>query len=110
MEADVDAIVDSTATAPNPIVQTADTSSATAKRYTLVSIQAHQFGGLHRPGTAAGKPADFVFNFDTGVTLFEGFNGCGKTSLLNAIIWTLTGEVLRPQRLRSWQATNLPVR
>ncbi len=98
MEADVDAIVDSTATAPNPIAQTAVASSTAAKRYTLVSIQAHQFGGLHHAGTAAGKPADFNFNFDTGVTLFEGFNGCGKTSLLNAIIWTLTGEVLRPQR------------
>lgn len=98
METDVEAIVDSTATAPNPIAQTVVASSTTAKRYTLVSIQAHQFGGLHHPGTAAGKPADFVFNFDTGVTLFEGFNGCGKTSLLNAIIWTLTGEVLRPQR------------
>ncbi len=98
MEADVDAIVDSTASAPNPIAQTAVASPAAAKRYTLVSIQAHQFGGLHHPGTAAGKPADFVFNFDTGATLFEGFNGCGKTSLLNAIIWTLTGEVLRPQR------------
>lgn len=98
MEADVDAIVDSTATAPNSISQTAIASSVAAKRYTLVSIQAHQFGGLHHPGAAAAKPADFVFNFDTGVTLFEGFNGCGKTSLLNAIIWALTGEVLRPQR------------
>ena len=98
MEADVDAIVDSTATSPGPIAQTNTTSSATPRRYTLASIQAHQFGGLHHPGAAGGKPADFVFNFDTGVTLFEGFNGCGKTSLLNAIIWALTGEVLRPQR------------
>lgn len=98
MEGDVDAIVDSTATVPNPIAQTAIVSPGAVRRYTLVSIRAHQFGGLHHPGTAAGKPADFVFTFDRGVTLFEGFNGCGKTSLLNAIIWTLTGEVLRPQR------------
>lgn len=98
MEADVDAIVDSTAAAPHPIAETTIASSVTARRYTLVSIQAHQFGGLHSPGTATSKPADFFFSFDTGVTLFEGFNGCGKTSLLNAIIWTLTGEVLRPQR------------
>lgn len=98
MEADVDAIVDSTAAAPNPIAQTAIASSVAATRYTLVSIQAHQFGGLHTPGTATSKPADFVFSFGAGVTLFEGFNGSGKTSLLNAIIWALTGEVLRPQR------------
>lgn len=98
MEADVDAIVDSTGTTPTSIAQTIVATSAAPKRYTLVSIQAHQFGGLHHPGTATSKPADFVFSFDTGVTLFEGFNGCGKTSLMNAIIWTLTGEVLRPQR------------
>jgi hypothetical protein len=98
METDVDAIVDSTATAPPPIAQTTIASSTAVRRYTLVSMQAHQFGGLHHSGTAARKPADFVFNFDAGANLFEGFNGCGKTSLLNAIIWTLTGEVLRPQR------------
>ena len=32
------------------------------------------------------------------LTLFEGRNGSGKTSLINAIVWALTGEVLRPQR------------
>jgi hypothetical protein len=36
--------------------------------------------------------------FASPLTLFEGRNGSGKTSLLNAIIWALTGEVLRPQR------------
>lgn len=95
---DIEAMVDATATAPAPLPQSALSTSAAASRYTLISIQAHQFGGLHHPGTAAGKPADFPFNFDSGITLFEGFNGCGKTSLLNAIIWALTGEILRPQR------------
>ena len=32
------------------------------------------------------------------MTLFEGLNASGKTSLLNAIIWALTGQILRPQR------------
>src|SRR3546814_81689 len=27
-----------------------------------------------------------------------GWNGAGKTSLLNTVIWCLTGEILRPQR------------
>lgn len=30
--------------------------------------------------------------------MFEGPNGSGKTSIVNAIIWCLTGEILRPQR------------
>ena len=32
------------------------------------------------------------------LTLLEGWNGSGKTSLLNSIIWCLTGKILRPQR------------
>ncbi|WP_186828328.1 ATP-binding protein [Pseudomonas syringae] len=63
-----------------------------------MSIQAHQFAGLHHAGTSQAKPNDFAFEVKSGVTLFEGYNGCGKTSLINAIIWALTGEVLRPQR------------
>jgi len=61
-------------------------------------MQAHQFAGLHHAGTSQAKPSNYEFDFIKGVTLFEGYNGCGKTSLLNAIIWALTGEVLRPQR------------
>jgi hypothetical protein len=32
------------------------------------------------------------------LTILEGWNGSGKTSILNAIIWALTGQILRPQR------------
>jgi hypothetical protein len=96
--ADVEAIVDCIAKPADSIPEAILPSPQEKKRYTLVSIRAHQFGGLHRAGTSKAKPEDFVFSFGPGVTMFEGFNGCGKTSLLNAIIWTLTGEVLRPQR------------
>ncbi|MGN5538866.1 AAA family ATPase [Alcaligenes sp. Lyrl_28] len=72
--------------------------ATTPRRFLLKSIKAHQFAGLHHAGTSKTKPDDFEFEFREGVTLFEGYNGCGKTSLLNAIIWALTGEVLRPQR------------
>lgn len=95
---DVEAIVDCIAKPPDSIPEAILPSPQEKKRYTLVSIRAHQFGGLHRGGSSKVKPEDFIFSFGPGVTMFEGFNGCGKTSLLNAIIWTLTGEVLRPQR------------
>lgn len=95
---DVEAIVDSIATVPKHIPETAASTTGTVRRYTLVSMQAHQFGGLHHAGSEKSRPNDFVFEFAPDATLLEGFNGCGKTSLLNAIIWTLTGEVLRPQR------------
>ena len=39
-----------------------------------------------------------MFEFKAGLTLFEGRNGSGKTSLLNAIVWVFTGELLRAQR------------
>jgi energy-coupling factor transporter ATP-binding protein EcfA2 len=99
MGPDVEAIVDSAAKAPVEIASIGSRASHAVKRYTLVKLEAHNFGGIHHPGTAAHTPENFVYEFKSDMTLFEGFNGCGKTSLLNAIIWALTGEILRPQRL-----------
>lgn len=96
---DVEAIVDAAIAAPAPQhTPTHASRSDSPRRFSLVSIQAHQFAGLHHAGTSQAKPNDFAFEVKSGVTLFEGYNGCGKTSLINAIIWALTGEVLRPQR------------
>ncbi len=96
---DVEAIVDAAIAAPAPQhTSTHASRSDSPRRFSLVSIQAHQFAGLHHAGTSQAKPNDFAFEVKSGVTLFEGYNGCGKTSLINAIIWALTGEVLRPQR------------
>ena len=39
-----------------------------------------------------------MFEPREAITLFEGRNGAGKTSLLNAAVWCLTGRILRPQR------------
>jgi len=96
---DVEAIVDAAIAAPDPQPPPSNaTPSDSLRRFSLVSIKAHQFAGLHHAGTTQAKPSDFAFEVKNGVTLFEGYNGCGKTSLINAIIWALTGEVLRPQR------------
>jgi hypothetical protein len=73
-------------------------ANANGRRLTLRKLEAHRFAGLHQFGTPAAPPANYVHDFSAPLTLFEGRNGSGKTSLLNAIIWTLTGEILRPQR------------
>jgi hypothetical protein len=72
--------------------------NASKRRLTLVKLQAHRFAGLHKFGTPAAPPPDYTFDFSVPLTLFEGRNGSGKTSLVNAILWGLTGEILRPQR------------
>lgn len=96
---DVEAIVDAAETLLDlPPTSNQTTVSVSPRQFTLTTIKAHQFSGLHHAGTSSSKPIDFTFEFRDGVTLFEGYNGCGKTSLLNAIIWALTGEILRPQR------------
>jgi hypothetical protein len=69
------------------------------KRYLhLARIQAHRFAGIHRYGSLTQAPQDFDYRFEKPVTLIEGKNASGKTSLLNAIVWCLTGYIYRSQR------------
>jgi len=67
-------------------------------RIHLKSVKAHRFAGIHRYGEPQQPPADFYFEFEKPITLIEGMNGAGKTSLLSAITWCLTGHVYRSQR------------
>lgn len=73
-------------------------ANAKSRRLKLKKLEAHRFAGLHKFGTPDAAPPNYVHEFTSPLTLFEGRNGSGKTSLLNAIIWALTGEMLRPQR------------
>ena len=73
-------------------------ANANSRRLTLKKLEAHRFAGLHKFGTLGTAPGNYVHEFTSALTIFEGRNGSGKTSLLNAIIWALTGEMLRPQR------------
>lgn len=97
---DVEAIVDAALSVPthqNTFNQTSRIGPP--RRFRLASIKAHQFAGLHHASTSLATPDDFIFQINGGVTLFEGYNGSGKTSLINAITWALTGDILRPQRV-----------
>jgi hypothetical protein len=73
-------------------------ANANSRRLRLKKLEAHRFAGLHKFGTPAAAPANYIHEFCAPLTLLEGRNGSGKTSLVNAILWALTGEVLRPQR------------
>jgi hypothetical protein len=72
--------------------------AGSARRLILRKLEAHRFAGLHKFGTIESPPPNYSHEFTERLTLFEGLNGSGKTSLVNAIIWVLTGELLRPQR------------
>jgi hypothetical protein len=96
--ADCEAIVDSIDKAPVAKPELPYTAGAKAKRLTLTRLQAHRFAGLHRFRTASKPPADFELEFTSPITFLEGANGAGKTSILNAIVWALTGQLFRPQR------------
>ncbi|WP_366555208.1 AAA family ATPase [Aquibaculum sediminis] len=66
----------------------------------LARIEAHRFGGLHRHlGPNGEDPDDFVLELDKEITLVSGFNGAGKTALLSAVVWCLTGKALRSQHM-----------
>ena len=73
-------------------------ANANSRRLFLKKLEAHRFAGLHKFGTPATAPDNYVKEFSVPLTLLEGRNGSGKTSLANAVIWALTGEILRPQR------------
>lgn len=95
---DAEAIVDSLQEAPVEAPPVASATAGPVKRLTLMKVVAHRFAGLHQYGLFNSPPEDFVLELKAPLTFFEGMNGSGKTSIINAIVWALTGEVLRPQR------------
>lgn len=97
--ADAKAIVATIAVDPpqlEPIKTAADGKAN--KWLKLVKVEAHRFAGVHAYGAETQAPDTYVFEPSKPITLFEGANGSGKTSLVNTIIWCLTGEIIRPQR------------
>jgi hypothetical protein len=73
------------------------------RRWQLVEITAHRFRGLHRHCDDKGAaPKPFTLNMSRHATLFRGFNGASKTSLVSAICWCLTGYGHRSQSLPSF--------
>ena len=77
----------------------------------LAAICAYRFAGIHKFGSIKEPPEEFRYEFTEPLTLIEGANGAGKTSLLNAITWCLTGYVHKPNRQPEKTSENpLPIK
>lgn len=62
----------------------------------LTKLSIWNFGGLHPFWSGDGDaPHQLDINFERDVTLIEGGNGSGKTSLSKAVTFCLTGQVCR---------------
>jgi hypothetical protein len=100
---DVEAIAGEVDKTPpwQPALERRDASKPPEVVY-LKKLRAHRFAGIHRYGTVDQPPPDFELEFGnaarSGVWIIEGSNAAGKTSLLSAICWCLTGHVYRSQR------------
>lgn len=96
---DAEAIVDVIGLPP-PTLEAAIGEGAVGARKVLrlIKLVAHRFAGLHAYGRSTEPPDIFTFEPSKTVTLFEGANGSGKTSIANAIIWCLSGHLIRSQR------------
>lgn len=64
-------------------------------KYKLKEVQISQFGGCN--AFVEGTSEILKFDIEKPVTLFQGHNGAGKTSLASAICWCLCGFVYRSQ-------------
>lgn len=96
---DTEAVIDTIGSPPPTISSTSDAGPASPTRVLrLVRVEAHRFAGLQAYGRVTEPPASFVFEPGKPVTLLEGVNGSGKTSIANALVWCLTGHLIRSQR------------
>ncbi len=96
--ADAEAIVDAAKAKPPSMTEARTPDEQKKRSLALVKVEAYRFGGLHAFSDRGRPPETFVLEPVKPITLLEGWNGSGKTSALNAIIWCLTGQLLRPQR------------
>jgi len=100
-DGEIDRVLDALDKPPKAVAPQAR-PPATVQKWRLVKIVAHRFRGLHRHCVAAGAdPNLFELELAADVSLFRGFNGAGKTSLISAICWCLTGYGYRSQGLPS---------
>ncbi len=106
---DVEAIINA-AIANDPIAVPSgapSTSRNLIRHLHVISVRAHRFAGLHGYDPDPTQPDDLCVDLDRQLISIQGRNGSGKTSLINAITWCLTGYVHRPQRLP--ETTGVPL-
>jgi energy-coupling factor transporter ATP-binding protein EcfA2 len=78
-----------TQTNNNSSQQIPNSVSNSGKKFKVKSINAQNFRGLQYYGGPL-----FSYVFEQKSYLFTGPNGAGKSSILNAVVWALTGQLL----------------
>ncbi|MEQ8396168.1 AAA family ATPase, partial [Thalassobaculum sp.] len=80
----------------DPVIFTPPTTSGANPIWSVRRIEITQFGGLHPYCLEDGSlPAPLVIAIDKPVTVVQGTNGSGKSSITRAISFALTGKVPR---------------
>ncbi len=98
-DGEVDRVLAALDIVPKVVVEPAK-AAPIFQKWKLVRIDAHRFRGLHRHCAEGGiDPKPFELELSAPATLFRGFNGAGKTSLVSAVCWCLTGLGHRSQGL-----------
>lgn len=106
---DIDAIVNAAVT-DTPFAPPAGIPALSTKPFRqlhVVTVRAHRFAGLHGYECDLAQPDDFFLTLNEPLISIQGRNGSGKTSLINAMTWCLTGYVHRPQRQP--ETTRVPI-
>ncbi|WP_373228926.1 AAA family ATPase [Cohnella sp.] len=73
----------------DPLKQSEETSERPHRKLRLKKLSAYNFRGLQNYNSVA-----FTYDFNPQPYLLTGVNGAGKSSVLNAIVWCLTGHLL----------------
>ncbi|NYZ17883.1 AAA family ATPase [Azospirillum sp. RWY-5-1] len=92
-QAHLPALIAASRIAP-PVLAPISMATTTLHAYVPQRVRIHRFGGVQEYDSAD----DLLIQFDRPVLLLEGQNGSGKTSILNAMVWCLTGKLHRAQR------------
>lgn len=106
---DVDAIVDSLVKEPPSLPATESQRANPGRVLHAKTLRCHRFAGLHQYGNPEAPPSDFELELTAPLTILEGANGSGKTSIINAITWCLSGHVYRSQRAPEVVETTIDV-
>ena len=96
---DVESIVKQLEIEPPDLPQPQSLKRDTDKeKWHIKKIRVNEFGGIHRNEKVLEKPTIFEYECENKLSVFEGNNGAGKSSLLSAICWCLTGQIYRSQK------------